>query len=336
MKSVALIACSNGLGHTRRIILLAKILKRKELNVTVFAPRNAVTHLNQKAYLESIKLVDFNSQTSAQNWASGNSEKWYQMLPDLYEFDLVVSDNLIEILKIRNDAWLLGSFFWHESIQKFPEKLKKESQNLLINHKPKMISTALFSSEKLKEYTDLYEVGLFSNSNKIFYESKEFAKNDVLIACGKGGELTSHTKDFIQRLAKEKCTAFNNVWVEPNLLPKNPPLWMKKATFTNKMYHSLRASVIRPGVGTITDSLVARSKVFLYYEPDNLEMKENSYLVESSGLGVNSVEIDNAWSDVVDYINNLELQYEFMRNSETLNINGAQEAADILASSINN
>ena len=335
MKSIALIACSNGLGHTRRIILLAKTLKKKELNVTVFAPKNAVIHLNQKVHLESIKLVDFNSQTSAQNWVNGNSQKWYKMLPDLSEFDLVVSDTLIEILKIRNDAWLLGSFFWHESMQKFPKKLKKESQDLLLNHKPKMISASLFSSEKLKEYTDLYEVGLFSNTSKNYSKSKDFSKNDVLIACGKGGELISQTTDFIQRLSKEKCTAFNIVWVEPNLLPKDPPLWMKKATFTNKMYQSLKASVIRPGVGTITDSLVAGAKVFLYYEPENLEMKENSYLVESSGLGVNSVEIDNAWSNVVDYVNDLELQYEFMRMSGDLNINGAQEAADLLASSIN-
>ena len=219
-------------------------------------------------------------------------------------------------------------------MKNFPEKLKKESKDLLLKHRPKMISSALFSSEKLKKYTNLYEVGLFSNSDKNLSISKEFAKNDVLIACGKGGELISQTKDFIQRLSQEKCTAFKNVWVEPNLLPKDSPNWMKKATFTNKMYQSLMASVIRPGVGTITDSLLARSKVFLYYESDNLEMKENSCLVEASGLGMNSVEIDNAWSDVVDYVNNFELQYEFKRKSSVLNINGAQEAADILASSL--
>jgi hypothetical protein len=335
MKSVALIACSNGLGHTRRVLLLANALVNKQLKVTVFAPLNYAAMLNQLDSFKRIKLVDFNTQTSVSSWSTSNSQNWYKLLPDLSEFDIVVSDNLIEILKIRHDAWLSGSFFWHEAIDNFPEKLKKESQNLLLKYRPRMISSAIFSSEKLKKYTNLYEVGLYSNSEKNLSLSKELTKYDVLIACGKGGGLMNKTEDFIKKLSKEKNMILNTVWVEPNLLPKSSPHWMKKATFTNKMYQSLIASVIRPGVGTITDSLLAHSKVFLYYESDNLEMKENSNLVESLGLGVNSIEIDNAWSDVMDYVNNSRLQHEFKRKSCVLNISGAQEAADILASSLN-
>ena len=59
MKSVALIACSNGLGHTRRIILLAKSLIRQEVNVTVFAPLDAVKKLNHRDSLKSINFIDF-------------------------------------------------------------------------------------------------------------------------------------------------------------------------------------------------------------------------------------------------------------------------------------
>ena len=279
-------------------------------------------------------MVDFNTQTSVSNWVSGNAQNWYKLLPNLSEFDIVVSDNLIEILKVRPDAWLLGSFFWHESIDKFPEKLKKESQELLLEYRPRMISSALFSSEKLRKYTQLYEVGIFSNSDTNVSLSKECSKNDVLIACGKGGGITGKTQDFIKKLSKEKHVIFNTVWVEPILLPNDSPCWMKKATFTNKMYQSLVVSVIRPGVGTITDSLLAQSKVFLHYESDNLEMKENSALVEASGLGINSVEIENAWSDAIDYVDNLELQHKFKSRLGVLNIGGAKEAADILASSL--
>jgi hypothetical protein len=335
MKSAALIACSNGLGHTRRVLSLANALVSKQFMVTVFAPSNDVDKLKQPDFFRTIRLVDFNSHTSADSWMTGDSQNWYKLLPDLSEFDIVVSDNLIEILKIRHDAWLSGSFFWHESVYKFPEKLKKESQNLLLKFRPRMISSAIFSSDKLKKYTNLYEVGLYANSQNPFFLSKDFSKNDILIACGKGGGLENSTEDFIKKLSKEKNMIFNTVWVEPNLLPKDSPHWMKKATFTSKMYQSLIGSVIRPGVGTITDSLLAHSKVFLYYESDNLEMKENSNLIESLGLGVNSVEIDKAWSGVMDYFNNLRLQHEFNRKSSVLNISGAQEAAEILASSLN-
>ena len=336
MKSVALIACSNGLGHIRRVLLLAKALANKQLEVTIYAPLTKLVLLNHSDNLKRIKVIDFNSQTSVSNWSEVDAQNWYRLLPDLSKFNIVVSDNLIEILKIRHDAWLLGSFFWHETIENFPEKLKKESQDLLIEYKPKMISSALFSSEKIKKNTQLYEVGIFSDSNTSFTLSKECSKNDVLISCGKGGMLTKETEEFISKLSKEKSMTFDTVWVEPNLLPKVAPYWMKKATFTNKMYQSLVASVIRPGVGTISESLLAHSKVFLYYESGNFEMKENSNLIASSGLGTNSVHIDIAWANAVDYVNNLELQYEFKRKLSSLNISGAQEAADILSSSFIN
>ena len=336
MKSVALIACSNGLGHIRRVLLLAKALANKQLDVTIYAPLTKLVLLNHSDNLKRIKVIDFNSQTSVSNWSEVDAQNWYRLLPDLSKFNIVVSDNLIEILKIRHDAWLLGSFFWHETIENFPEKLKKESQDLLIEHNPKMISSALFSSEKIKKNTQLYEVGIFSDSNTSFTLSKECSKNDVLISCGKGGMLTKETEEFIGKLSKEKSMTFDTVWVEPNLLPKVAPYWMKKATFTNKMYQSLVASVIRPGVGTISESLLAHSKVFLYYESGNFEMKENSNLIASSGLGTNSVHIDIAWANAVDYVNNLELQYEFKRELSSLNISGAQEAADILSSSFIN
>jgi len=335
MKSVALIACSNGLGHTRRVLLLANALVYKNFKVTIFAPLNNVNTLSQGDNNRKIKLVDFNSHTSAASWVSGDSQNWYKLLPDISEFDIVVCDNLIEILKIRHDAWLSGSFFWHEALIKFPEKLKKESQSLLLKFRPRMISSTIFSSEKLKNFTNLYEVGIYSDSKKNLSPSVNFSKNDVLIACGKSGSLEKKTEDFIKKISKEKHTIFNTVWVEPNLIPKNPPYWMKKATFTNKMYQSLIGSVIRPGVGTITDSLLAQSKVFLYYELDNLEMKENSNLLESQGLGVNSHKVEKAWSDVINYFNNPRLQEEFNHKSRILNISGAQEAADILASSLN-
>jgi len=334
MKSIALIACSNGLGHTRRVFLLAKALANKPLEVTIFAPLSDLVLLNYSDGFKRIKVIDFNTQTSISKWNEVDTQNWYRLLPDLSEFDIVVCDNLIEVLKIRDDAWLSGSFFWHESINKFPQKLKKESQDLLLKHKPNMISSSLFSSEILNKYTHLYEVGLFSDAEVNFSLSKDTSKNDILIACGKGGGVMSKTKDFIKRLSKEKSTIFDTVWIEPTLLPYDSPHWMKKAAFTNEMYQSLIASIIRPGVGTITNSLLVHSKVFLYYEPDNLEMIENSNLIENSGLGINSVEIDNAWNDAIDYVESSGLQYEFRRKSRTLNINGAQEAADILASSL--
>jgi hypothetical protein len=331
MKSAALIACSNGLGHIRRILLLAKELANKQLKVTIFAPLRDVAIFDQLNNFTSIKIVDFDTKTSAVNWIDGNAKNWYKLLPDLSEFDIIVSDNLIEILNVRRDAWLLGSFFWHESINNFPEKLKKESRDLLLEYKPRMISSAIFSSKKLKKYTQLYEVGIFSNFDLGVFSSKGQSKNDALIACGKGGDIIDTTQDFINKLSKEEKVIFDTVWIEPGLFPKNAPSWMKKATFTNKMYQSLMVSVIRPGVGTITDSFLHQSKVFLYYEPDNLEMRENALKIDVLGLGVNSIEILNAWKGALIYMKNPDLQVKFSKKIGEIDIDGARESADIIS-----
>jgi hypothetical protein len=336
MKSVALIACSNGLGHVRRIFLLAKALTNKQLKVTIFAPLSDASIFNKSDCFSNIKMVDFDTQTSAINWINGSAKNWYKLLPDLSEFDVVVSDNLIEILKVRHDAWLSGSFFWHESIDKLPEKFKKESRDLLLKHRPRMISSVLFSSEKLKKYTQLHEVGIFSDPDVNVYLSKEHSKNDALIACGKGGDVMGRTQDFINKLSKEKKVIFDTVWVEPSLLPKDSPYWMKKATFTKKMYQSLVVSIIRPGVGTITDSLLSQSKVFMYYESDNLEMRENALSIDTLGLGINSMSISDAWDNALAYMCNPDLQGKFAKKVRKININGAKESAEILVSYLEN
>ena len=55
MKSVALIACSNGLGHIRRVLLLAKALANKQLEVTIYAPLTKLVLLNHSDNLKRIK-----------------------------------------------------------------------------------------------------------------------------------------------------------------------------------------------------------------------------------------------------------------------------------------
>ena len=109
---------------------------------------------------------------------------------------------------------------------------------------------------------------------------------------------------------------------------------MKKATFTKQMYQTLVASVIRPGVGTITDSLLSKSKVFLYYESENLEMKENAKLIDKAGLGIDSISIRDAWNNALSFMSDMVSQQQFKKNVSLLNINGAREAAKILVSSL--
>lgn len=330
MKRIALIACSNGYGHIRRLLILADALIKNNSHPVLFAPIHTVRRIVKTRNIIYPEVIDFDTQTSRENWLNGTAINWVNFTPNLDNFDIVISDNLIEILLIRPDAWLSGSFFWHESVNKFPQRIKERSRELLLKYKPKMISSSLFSSKILKEYTQLYEVGIFSDINAYSIPSKGQSKNDALISCGKGGDVTGVTQNFINKLSKTKNTVFDTVWIEPNLFPESAPIWMKKANFTKEMYSSLMVSIIRPSVGTITDSFLYQSKVFLYYEASNLEMRDNAISIDVLNLGVDSIGISDAWEDALFYMKQPALQRNFLKKVRGVSANGAKESANII------
>ena len=61
----------------------------------------------------------------------------------LKNYDIVISDNLLEVLELRPDAWILGSFFG-KTIKDISYQLFDNSEKLLKHYKPKVISSEIF------------------------------------------------------------------------------------------------------------------------------------------------------------------------------------------------
>jgi hypothetical protein len=296
-------------------------------HVVLFAPIHYVNRIKETS--EIIKypdLVDFNSKTNMNNWVSGEKPLWYEKIQDLDNFDIVVSDNLPEVLEIRNDAWLSGSFFWHEIIQEYPLNLKNYYRDLLVKNKPKMISTSYFSQNYLRDYTELFEVGIYGNR----LISSNQSRSDILISCGMGGGIQEEAKIFIDNLIKLKTVPFKRVWVEPDIYPIDAPNWMFKAIYTADMFDKLVASIIRPGVGTVSESLLSGVKIFTFFEADNLEMQQNVCFLEEYELGVNSKTIQQAWLDSILYLKNKKQQDFFLQKLKKIEFNGEKKAAQVL------
>jgi len=324
------VACSNGYGHIRRLLLLSVALRKCSALVVLFAPLKVAERLSKTERINLPVVVDFDSQTKKSDWFKSDVESWIARLPCLSGFDIVVSDNLIEILKIRPDAWLSGSFFWHESLDGFPDQLKNQSRKLLREYHPRMISSRMFSSDKLYQYTNLYEVGLYSSW---LLSPVGIEKQDALIACGLSGAVEEQTKCFVKSLVKTNNPVFERVWVDPILLPANPPSWMLSATFSSEMFKQILVAVIRPGVGTITNALTAGARVFSFYEQGNSEMSTNAYLIQSSGVGIDALTIDNAWNEAKLFKKDSNAQQLHSQNIECLDLDGANQAAEIIMDS---
>lgn len=327
---IALISCSNGYGHTRRLLLLSQELISKSHHVVLFAPINFVKRIKETSGINYCPdVVNFDTETNINRWSRGEKNDWYKKIPSLENFDIVVSDNMIEVLEVRNDAWLSGSFFWHEVTNNFPLKLKNYYKDLLLKHNPRMISSSYFSGNYLSSYVQLYEVGLYGDRS---YCNDITRKKDALISCGIGGKMLEDTREFISYLSTLDKTPFTRVWVEPSLYPKDAPSWMTKATFTTEMFNSLLVSIIRPGVGTVTDSLLSGVRIFSFFEQNNLEMKKNLSFLEEYKLGTYASSIKQAWLDSLKYFEDKKEQILFLKAVNKIEVNGEKEAAKILFS----
>lgn len=332
-KQIALFACTNGYGHIKRLLLLSQALQKKGVRPTLFAPSIVTKALAKKEGINIPFVFDFDTNTVKESWLNGQAINWINNVPDLSKFDTVISDNLLEILKVRPDAWISGSFFWHASLNNIPYDLKQNSLDLLRKHKPKIISSKIFTSNELRNSTDLYEVGIYANSNRnLIFDIEK--KNDLLIACGKGGCVMIQAKKFLKNLIIQKDIGFNKVWVEPEIFPDNAPEWMFPANFSTEMYQSTLAAIVRPGVGTISNLIESATRIFPFYEKENTEMHFNASRIKSFGIGEHTSSIEDAWDAVKRYKSNKKLQTQQMDTVLKLDKDGAKQAANIIIESL--
>lgn len=273
---IGIIACDNGLGHVRRVALVAEALARQGAAVTVLAREEQGARFG-------LRVVGMETCTSTESLRRGDdcAINWYSRLPNLDDFDLVVSDNLPEILHVRTDAVLMGSFLWHLVVEGADEKYVRSSQRLLEAYRPLMIGTGLFASDELRRLTRFEDVGLFCRP-----PVAGAGKTDLLVACGRSGLCEGAVEQALAALLRRGRGPFATVHVEPRLLPADAPAWMTKADFTPGMYARLAAAVVRPGVGTLTELIQAGCPAFCFYESGNREMVLNATRVASAGLGL--------------------------------------------------
>lgn len=323
---VALIACSNGMGHVRRMLALAKSLNELGANPVLLAPKEKCERLIALNNSFKPKIINFQSTTKNKDWLSGKADNWTKDLPDLSGYDSIVSDNLLEILRIRKDAWLSGSFIWQYALSGITTDKIKSAEKILSKYYPRMISSSLFSADYLYKKTRLFNVGLFS-----FYSSHENEdSSDILIASGTGGSIEDEVEILVDKISRLSRPILGTIWIEPALWKSNMPPWMLPANFTPLMYQKLRCAVVRPGVGTVTDCLISGARVFSLYESGNYEMKDNALKIEKAGVGEDSSDTCLAWDAALDYYKSSVAQAKHNKALELLDRNGAMDAAALI------
>jgi len=325
-KRVALLACSNGMGHARRLLALSLALSAQGAHPVLLAEEHKLRRLCQIYRLAMPEFVSFSSRTEQRDWMADGVPDWTTNLPDLEGFDVVVSDNLVEVLTFRPDAWLSGSFFWHCALEDFPTAKVTHAESLLRQYQPRMISSSLFAAPYLHSTTRLSLVGLYA-----FPDTGVRAdKTDFLVSCGTGGGVTEEAGDLVRQLASGPQPICRTLWIEPSLYIEGMPPWMQPAPFSPAMYARLACAIIRPGVGTTSDVLLAGARVFSFYEPGNAEMSTNAARVAAAGVGEDCKTALRAWRAAVGFAASPTARQAHYDAAMALNRDGAIQSATLI------
>lgn len=333
MKQVALIACDHGFGHTKRCYIYGMELAKRGLQVSLFAREDGLEKF-AAIYGQSpnMQLISFRTQSypdnNQQQWTN-----WLKDLPDLDAYPIVVSDNLPEILEVRQDALLSGSFLWHLDLPNIDGGYKAQCEVLLSKYKPLHLAADFFVSDELKSKSQIIPLGLIGELGSTTAKAN-FQPGALLISGGRNSILKTELSSFVRQLIEAPAKPnFTKVWVDSNLLPESYPDWMEVAPFNEEMYQSLSVAIIRPGVGTVTDCL--RNQVFIIAvaEESNLEMLTSIRALEANFLGrsidLNSLSV-NDFSEIVD-----QNYPEFISSIKSVHFSGEVQFADYVQTIFN-
>jgi len=342
---IAALACSNGFGHLRRIISITTFLIKNGFvgEIDIYASLfhvNALKGWSDRDFLvqcEQVKIKDFQYPLDFKDKTKNLFDKnWEDIeLPGLDEYDVVWSDNIVQVLEKRQDAILTGSFFWHEvfegnckknGLQDFVYKQRR----LVADVKPLMAGNEYFSTPDVKMLTEFYPVGLYRYS-LLFQEKKN---KGILLSCGLGGEEEDIAKEAVEKIIMDNVIPPELLLVEPRLLSNSYPKWIVKADFSSDMFQYCSAVCIRPGMGTISDSLIGRNRIFAYSNDDSFEMIHNCNVLEKLKVGQRCVDPFQAYLQALEFIGSRDLIDKQLLRTSHLRMDGVFATANLILNGV--
>jgi hypothetical protein len=309
VSSVAIIACDHGLGHVRRCVLNAEALHRAGAEVTLMAPADAVARVHRSLELapaSHVRLVDFATETTLAGLRAGapRTLRWHDRVPDLARFDHVVVDTLPEVIELRPDAVLVAQFLWHDVLDGIAQPMRARAADL-VRRARLVIGSAPFAMPAVRALPGFVEVGLHLPDTVARDRVEPSAEGtgvdgqDLLVTGGTTDALRAPLAGLVAGLVRTGPGPFRAVHVDAELLPSDPPSWLRPAVHTPAMYDGLRVAVVRPGLGTVTELLARDVRILCVREPGNAELAHNAGVVVELGAGEDLGAPDGERSDQI-------------------------------------
>ncbi len=273
MIKVGLIPCQNGLGHISRSVVLAEKLSVK---YKIFFLTN-LNKLNKFKLKKSIKRIHFISQFDLKK--KNYNQFWYKKIEQKIKrlnLDILISDNLPEIVFLKNKSIIISNFFWHEIFNIKNEKLKK-TLNLINKKKVKIFRNRIFKNHK--NFSNIGFIGNMVNKYPKY-------KKGLLISFGSEDQINNSISNDLKKIIYDKNRKIP-IFLDPNYFkPKYKKLNVRLATYNQSMFDKIKYAIIKPGFGSLYDCLKNQIIIFCYSNKVyNKEFKINSKAMKKNNLG---------------------------------------------------
>lgn len=285
MQRVAIIVCDNGLGHMRRSCLVASRLIANGCRVTILGSPVAWQKIKKVMIIEaSIEFISLETCSSAANFERPLEQilSWLNHVPELEDFDEIISDNLVEALLLRDDVKLYAQFFWHECLPSINRDYQELCRKLLEKVRPIIYGYCNFAMPEIViqpgfQPTEVLMIPEHVNAAKT---TKACDRKDLLITGGTTSIMRPIISAIVDNIQKNRPAAFRYIYVDPESLPDAECSWIRPADFTISMYQNLKGAICRPGLGVISDLMAHGILPSCIYEPGNREMQHNANIIK--------------------------------------------------------
>lgn len=331
--TLAAVSCTNGLGHSRRMVAVIDRLlaKSSNLQIELFGSSKILKKFSSwSPWIRAIGTGRLHfSELNFPSLMSLDSKdldiiELSQRLPT-FKHDIVWSDNLVEVLCSRPDSLLSGSFFWHDNISfcHHGKRYVDDCTELLSKCEPCIIGNYLLSTPHVRAQKNFFPVGFYKYFKNINNVPKE---KSVLFYFGDNTELEKQFIDFDWEAFSRDNKA--RLYAKASLATRVKGV--DSFDFSGKSFTSVTDVVALPGMGIMSDALNARANLFLINSKNNYEFSSNITSMASIGLAIKI--------DALKYFhfNFQKLSNDTKKFSKKINFDGVNKTANRVLGAVNN
>lgn len=348
-ETACFLVCENGLGHLRRVAQVVGALLGRvvSLQVKIVCAPWQVAALHRWPAMKLLLTdarVTFDSTPMYPRWSDDPGYflderllSWHETLRplELQRYNLVVSDNLVEVLCHAPNAVLMGSFLWHDLLEaKRPEPITQRYAawclSLLREHQPPMIANRYFAMPAVRQQTRIVEVGMLPSALRSGDATTTWPSTPGLLFIG---GTSVHVSGALVRCLGQHADRhglpvrlFADSRLHQRLPPDSP---VQSFDLDADELTPISAVIARPGLGITTDCVASGKPLFCYHEGD-AEMVWNAQRLEALGLGRTLDGLDDMAGQVLTFLDDRHLMARYREAVSQIDHEGLTQTVDHL------